>query len=211
MYRSFIRKQDVQHSGRRKTRQDATENSHASVTRSTGRKKLPNKKPITKEIDEKKDSFAFRMRNGEQEIEIKGTHDEVTKTIANLPSLIGNITVAFDALKPKTVATLTVKTEAQPKSDVEEHVQSFPKIASPKNSEEAIFRILGTDWGKWRPRTVEELKEAMKANGLRYSDRVLSDTLDELAKKGMVHRWNTNTGFVYILGEEKSVSVGEQA
>jgi hypothetical protein len=71
--------------------------------------------------------------------------------------------------------------------------------------------MLGTDWGKWRPRTVEELKEAMKANGLNYSDRALSGTLDALSDKGMIRRWNTNTGFVYILAEEKSLGTGEEA
>jgi hypothetical protein len=173
--------------------------------------KLANKKLIEKKPVEKKRGFAFRIKMGEYEVEIRGTHEEVTKTIENLPSLVPNIHKAFETMKPKTVATLTVKTEAQPKSVSEEPAQAFPKITPTKSCEEAVFRILETDWGKWRPRTVKELKEAMSANGLKYSDRVLSETLTLLANKGMVRRWNTNTGFVYILAEKKSLSGGEEA
>jgi hypothetical protein len=172
---------------------------------------LPNKKIIEKKPDERKEGFAFRIKMGEYEVELKGTHEEVTKTIENLPSLVPNIHKAFETIKPKTIATLTVKTEAQPKSSSEEPSQAFPKIIAPASCEEAVFRILETDWGKWRPRTVEELKEAMRANGLKYSDRVFSETLTLLANKGKVRRWNTNTGFVYILAEKKSLSGGEEA
>jgi len=147
--------------------------------------------------------FAFRIKMGEYEIEIRGDHEEVIKTIENLPNLVPNIHKALENIKPKTVATLTVKTEAQPKADIEQTAQAFPKISSTKSCEEAISRILETDWGKWRPRTVKELKESMKVNGLKYSDRVLSQTLTLLAKKGFVRRWNTNTGSVYIIAEKK--------
>ena len=69
-----------------------------------------------------------------------------------------------------------------------------------------MLRFLETDWGKWRPRTMEELREAMRANELKYSERTLGATLDALAEKGKVRRWNTNTGFVYILAEGKTSS-----
>jgi hypothetical protein len=46
---------------------------------------------------------------------------------------------------------------------------------------------------------------------LKYSDRVFSQTLTLLANKGFVRRWNTNTGFVYILAEKKGLSEGEEA
>lgn len=169
---------------------------------------LPNKKVKEKKIKEKHEGFAFRVRIGECEVEIRGTHEEVTKTIENLPDLVTNVHKAFEIAKPKTVATLTVKTEAQPKAAPEAPEQTYPKITSPANCEEAVLRFLETDWGKWRPRTMEELKEAIKANGLKYPGRTLGGALDALAKKGMVRRWSTNTGFVYILAEEKSSSSG---
>jgi hypothetical protein len=171
---------------------------------------LPNKKTAEKTTEDETGSFSFRIKNGDQEVEITGTHEEVTKMIENLPKLVPNIQKAFDSIKPKTVATLTVKTEPQQKSASEEHTQQYPKINAPANSEDAVLRVLGTDWGKWRPRTTEELKEAMKANGVKYSDRVLSESLETLARKGMLRRWNTNNGFVYILADEKKLRPREE-
>jgi len=164
----------------------------------------------TKKSEDKRTDFAFRVKFGEYEVEIKGAHEEVIKTIENLPSLVANVNKAFEIAKPKTVATITVKTEPTPKeapkAGVEVPAQSYPKIASPASCEEAVLRFLETDWGKWRPRTMEELRDAIKANELKYSERILGATLDTLAEKGKVRRWNTNTGFVYILAEEKPSS-----
>lgn len=171
---------------------------------------MPTKKVEKKKIKEKQEGFAFRVKIGEYEVEITGTHAEVTKTLEDLPNLITNVHKAFENVKPKTVTTLTVKTEPPPKVKVEPKpaAQTYPKIRSVANCEDAVLRLLETDWGKWRPRTTEELKEAMNANGLKYPGRMLSATLDALAEKGKVQRWNTNTGFVYILAEEKTSSSG---
>ncbi len=174
-------------------------------------KKVTEQNIEKKKIEDKHEGFALRIKIGEYEVEIKGTREEVTKTIENLPSLVTNVHKAFENAKPKTVATLTVKTEAPkpaPKTTSEAPAQSYPKITSPANCEKAVLRILETDWGKWRPRTAEELKEAMKASDLKYPGRVLAETLNELADKGLVRRWNTNTGFVYILAEEKPSGTG---
>jgi len=174
--------------------------------------KLPNKKAETKKIKEQNEKFVFRVKIGEYEVELQGTHEEVTKTLSNLYDLLTNIHKAFENVKPKTVATLTVKTEPEPKVKAAPKTpsQTYPKIKSVANCEVAILRLLETDWGKWRPRTMEELKDAIKANELKYTKRKLEKTLNKLADKGMVRRWNTNTGFVYILAERKpSKSGGE--
>jgi hypothetical protein len=172
---------------------------------------LPNKKIKQKKTSEKPEGFAFRIKLGEYEVEIKGTQEEVAKTIANLPVLVTNIHKAFENAKPKTVTTLTVKTE--PPAKAKEAVpktpaQSYPKITSATNCEDAVLRLLETDWGKWRPRTMEELKDAMKANDIKFDKRALTGTLNTLANRGMVRRWNTNTGFVYILADEQALGSG---
>ncbi len=171
---------------------------------------MPNKQNKRREDEEKTPNFSFRMKIGEDEVEVSGTHEEVTKTLESLPELVPNIHKAFEDLKPKTVATLTVKTEGQPKAVTEENAQTFPRIAPTSNIVEAVMRTLETDWGKWRPRTEEELRQTMKDNGLKFSDHTLSQTLETLAKKNMVRRWNTNTGFVYILAEAKDLSFEEK-
>jgi hypothetical protein len=154
-------------------------------------------KKLDKENWEKRNGgFAFRIKIGDYEVEIRGTHEEVTKTIENLPALVMNVHKAMENVKPKTVATLTVKTEPATKEEPEAPAKSYPKITAPASCAVAIMRILETDWGKWRPRTVDELKDAMKANYLKYGSRELTETLNKLAEKGSVRRWNTNTGFV---------------
>jgi hypothetical protein len=171
---------------------------------------LPTKKVEKKKIREKQEDFAFRVKIGEYEVEITGTHAEVTKTLENLPNLITTVHKAFENVKPKTVTTLTVKTEPPLKVKVEPKpaAQTYPKITSVANCENAVLRLLETDWGKWRPRTMEELNDAMKANEIKYTTHTLEGTLNKLTDKGMVRRWNTNTGFVYILAEEKTSSPG---
>ena len=169
------------------------------------------KETIKKQKNEKKpENFAFRIKIGEYEVEIKGNHDDVTKTLENLPSLVTNVHKAFENVKPKTIATLTVKTEPPPKTKAapKAPAQKYPKITSSSKCEDAVLGLLESDWGKWRPRTMEELKDAMKANNVKYARRSLTLTLNKLADKGMVRRWNTNTGFVYILAEEKPSSSG---
>ncbi len=155
----------------------------------------------------KESNFVFRVKMGECEVEICGAREEVLRTIGDLPNLFTGVHKAFEGLKPKTVATLSVKTEA---AKEEALMQKYPKIVRPENCEEAVLRVLETDWGKWRPRTVGELKEAFKANGLSYPGRVLAGVLMGLAKKGMVRRWNTSAGYVYILAEKETLDLREK-
>lgn len=159
---------------------------------------------------DKSGSFAFRAKIGEYEIEVNGTHEEVWKTLKDIDEILTNIHKAFEKVKPKTVATLTVKTEPSTKEKASSkfHSQPYPIIKSATKCEDAVLKLLETDWGKWRPRTMEELDDAMRANKMKYKKRNLERTLNKLANKGMVRRWNTNTGFVYILAEGKTSSSG---
>jgi hypothetical protein len=147
-------------------------------------------------------SFVFRVKLGEYEVEIGGTRDEVLKTIEDLPSLIGNVNKAFEEVKPRKVATLTVKTEtAKENAAVSE---KYPQIPAATTRNEAVISLLETDWGKWRPRTLEELRDALKANGLEYQTRTLAEALLDLVKQEKIRRWNTDAGYVYILAEKEA-------
>ena len=150
-----------------------------------------------------KEKFTFRVKTGDHEVEITGNHGEVLKTIKELPSLMTDIYKAFEVSKPKTTATLTVKTAARKE---EKPAQKYPKISSAKSCSQALLNALETDWGKWRPRTITELKEALKANKLRYPGRTLTGVLSRLVKKGQVKRWKTDAGYVYILAEEEALT-----
>jgi len=150
--------------------------------------------------------FAFRVRMGEYEVEIHGKREEVLKTLHDLPSLIDNVNKAFENVKPKKITTLTVKTE--PAKEENGLSQKYPKILPTENYDEAIIRILETDWGKWRPRTIDELRDALKANGMDYPDRMLAGILIGLVKTEKIRRWNTDAGYVYILAEKEAFRAG---
>jgi hypothetical protein len=156
-------------------------------------------------VEGKDEGFSFRVKIGEYEVELSGSHRDVMKTIERLPILITNVNKAFDSVRPKTIAKITVKTTGSTQdSKSSETSKSFPKIASTENTQDAVLHILESEWGKWRPRTVEELNDAMKANGLQFPGRVIESVLEGLSEKGLVRRWNTNTGFVYILAEQQN-------
>jgi hypothetical protein len=163
--------------------------------------------------DEKCENFSFRVKLGEYEVELCGTHRDVMRTVERLPTLITNVSKAFDNARPKTIAKITVKTtdSVQEIKPSEIKAVEFPKIISTYNTQKAGLQILESDWGKWRPRNVEEIADAMKANNMEFPGRVIESVLEGLAEKGLVRRWNTNTGFVYIIADQTNVnSEGEQ-
>jgi hypothetical protein len=150
-----------------------------------------------------RENFTFRLKIGDYEVEINGSYADVLNTIKDLPNLTVNIEKAFEKVKPRKVATLTVKTEASGPQKVPS--QQYPQIAPSAKLDEAILKLLETDWGKWRPRTIDELKEALKSNRIEQSERALGVVLMELVKKEKIRRWNTNAGYVYILAEKEAL------
>ena len=154
-------------------------------------------------------NFAFRVKIGEYEVEINGTREEVQKTLEDLPNLMNNVNKAFEIVKPKKITTLTVKTEAAKEDKT--LPQKYPKISPTEKGDEAILRLLETDWGKWRPRTIDELKGALKANGTDYPGRMLSAVLMGLVKQQKIRRWNTDAGNVYILAEKEALGLRGEA
>jgi len=129
------------------------------------------------------------------------------RTVEQLPDLMANIGDAFERVRPKKVATLTVKTEAAK----HERNQNYPKILPTEDCEENIMRALQTDWGKWRPRTIDELRDVLEANGQDYSARALAAALNGLVKREKIKRWNTDAGFVYILVQKETLGTKGKA
>jgi hypothetical protein len=154
---------------------------------------------------DKQRGFVFRVKIGEYEVEINGVREEVLKTIGELPSLMPDVYKAFEGLKPKADAAVTVSVK-QDAAKEKALVQKPPKIVRTDKCDEAVLRILETDWGKWRPRTVEELKEALRANELGFSGRILAGVLMGLVRKRKVRRWKTDAGYVYILAEKEELA-----
>lgn len=153
--------------------------------------------------------FSFRVKFGDYEVEVKGLKDDVLKTVRELPILMPEISRAFENLKPKTAATVIVKT---PVSTVKEEspMEKYPKIPKLESCGEAVLKILESDWGKWRPRTLAELKAALTANNLHFHGRTLAGDLLGLVRKGVIRRWKTDKGYVYILAEKEVLAQKEE-
>jgi hypothetical protein len=152
-------------------------------------------------------TFAFRVKMGDYEVELGGTRDEVLKTIEMLPALMVSVHKGLEVVKPKTVATITVKTAASKEKEKDLLRERFPIIPQADSVDESVLRVLGTDWGKWRPRTIDELRHALKANHVDCSAKSLSAILGTFEREGKVRRWKTDGGFVYILAEEEAMGL----
>ncbi len=129
-------------------------------------------------------SFSFRVKIAEQEIEISGTRDEVIKTLEKLPCLMKNVLKAFESTKTG-----------------EETLQAanpFHPSVSASSCSEAVLQLLASDWGK-QPRTLPELREAMKANAIYYPSTTLSGVLSWLIRKNKIKRWKIDKSYVYVL------------
>lgn len=149
-------------------------------------------------------SFSLRVRFGEYEIQLGGTKKEVLETLNNLPDLVAKVMKAFEAAKLKNVTqpetkpiTVRIAPANAPASSI-----PIPTIQPAKQFSQSILNLLETDWGRWRPRTMPEIIEALKANGVHYPATTLSGVLMWLVKKGKVRRWKTDEGYVYILAEK---------
>jgi len=128
--------------------------------------------------------FSFRVRFGDFEVEISGSRDEVFKAFEMLPSLMADVSKAFEVAKT-----------SKPTPNVASSV--YPTVSG-SNCSEAVLKLLESDWGK-EPRTLPELVDALKANALHYPSTTLSGVLTWLTKKGKVKRWKTDKGYTYTI------------
>lgn len=162
--------------------------------------------------------FSLRIKINQNEVEITGTQKEVTATIKDLPRIVENISRAFaratqEPSRPKvtpTAPTTSAKPEEKPiavrLTAPASQSRMLPSIKEAKNCSEAVVKLLETEWGNWKPRTMPEIVEALKANALHYPASTLSGVLTWLVKKGKVRRWKTDAGYVYILAEKEEIA-----
>ncbi len=163
--------------------------------------------------------FSLRIKINQNEVEITGTQKEVLTTIKGLPRIVENVSKAFTRTTretPPTTAALTTPTTAEKPAEKPITVRlttpatmqskMYPSIKGAKNCSEAVVKLLETEWGTWKPRTMPEIVEALKANALHYPPSTLSGVLMWLVKKGKVRRWKTDAGYVYILAEKEEAA-----
>jgi hypothetical protein len=151
-------------------------------------------------------SFSFRVKSGDYEVEISGTRKEVLGALDDLPTLMAKVLKGVEQAKLKATASLpkplTLRaTSPSTSKNVTGQSIPIPSIPPAKQFSQSILSLLETDWGRWRPRTMPEITEALKANAIHYPATTLSGVLTWLVKRGKVRRWKTDEGYVYILAE----------
>jgi hypothetical protein len=147
--------------------------------------------------------FSLRVRLGKYEVEIRGSRDEVMKTVDDLSNLVATISEAFSEAKVREdTGTVTTASSEQTFSALPS--TSYPSIQSTGNCSDAVLRLLSTNWGRATPRALPELIEAMKANAVHFPATTLSGVLNWLVRKGRVKRWKTDKGYVYVISGPNS-------
>ena len=138
--------------------------------------------------------FSIRLRIGNNEIELSGSHEDVMNTFQNIGELVSRTSDAFG------------QTPYQPPAQHNEPVhknsdESFPSISIDPATPcpDAIVQILSTDWGKKEPRTLGELLAAMKVNAIHYPEGTVKGRLTDLTKRGVLRRISSPKGYEYIL------------
>lgn len=133
--------------------------------------------------------FVLRVRIGRYEIDIRGTREEVLKTLDELPDIVDKVSKAFRGAFVPTSADgsrVTPPTES-----------AYPRISS-RSSCDAILELMSSDWGK-RPKTLSDIARALEANALFFPTATIGKSLLRLVRRGKLRRWKTENGYSYIL------------
>lgn len=140
-------------------------------------------------------SLSIRVKIGNNEIELSGPAEEVSKALDDLPKIVSVVSNSFSTIKTDT----TVASQS-PESTMQ-NVEEFPTISAPIgiSCPEAVISILSTSWGREKPRNLGEITEAMKVNALHFPTGTIKGRLTDLTKKGILRRIRGEKGYGYVV------------
>lgn len=137
--------------------------------------------------------YHIRVRIGDREIEVGGSKEDVLSTFDD--ELVGLIRKTNEAF----VEAEQGESEAVEGGEAPTKVQGeVPEIPDVSSCSEGIMELFKTNWGM-RPRTIGDIKEALRANQVHYPVTTISGVLVDLTRKGKIRRWKTASGYVYVL------------
>jgi hypothetical protein len=131
---------------------------------------------------------------GEMELELVGERDEVISTLDNLNNIIEKVSEAFNGKKEQTNKLFPYEID---------EIKKYPRISKVTHCSDAIQALLLTEWGK-TPRTIGDLRDAMKANAIFFPKTTISGVLVWMVKGGRLHRWkDKNKGYLYVINNKR--------
>ena len=144
------------------------------------------------------ESLSIRIKIGNNEIEISGSLDNISKMLDDLPKIVDKVSTSFNTTTP--VSSVTAIVKHKPAKIPEE---SFPTISTQIgiSCPEAITAILSTEWGRKKPRNLGEILEAMKVNALHFPKGTIKGRLTDLTKKGILRRIRGPKGYGYVVAK----------
>ncbi|HWY27877.1 MAG TPA: hypothetical protein VNW25_01325 [Candidatus Sulfotelmatobacter sp.] len=125
------------------------------------------------------------------EMEVRGGPDVFNAALGELPNMVSKLR---SALAPTTTVPAQPERPA-PTIDVEH----FPSIEKPRGTQDAIYKVVSSSWGKVRPRTAKEIDPVLKANGVHISEGSLTGSLTLLVQAGKLRRLKVGSSYAYTL------------
>jgi len=123
-------------------------------------------------------------------IEIDGDMGEVKKVISELDGLFEVLKGAVGELKP-----LTTTVSPEPVSITRSvHPAGIPTIAAEvkTNLRASLIELISSDWGKQSPKTMKEIIEALRTNGIYRGKSSISSALFQLSQTNKIRRYREN-------------------
>jgi len=139
--------------------------------------------------------FKIRVRIDGKEVELSGSREDVMTALEDLSTIVNKVSDAFSR-----ATTITTPIHVTPEAE-SEGAEAFPTVTIPPDAPcpEVLTSLLSTEWGRNKPRTLNDLLEVMKVNAIHYPIGTVKGRLTDLTKRGALRRIRTNEGYGYIL------------
>lgn len=139
--------------------------------------------------------FTIRLKISNYEVELTGSRTEVMQTLDELPKIVGKVVEAFNLPHD-------LKTQS-PQESPKITEQELPVLSAQAgiSCPDAIVAVLSTDWGREKPRYLNEIHEAMKVNALHFPMGTVKGRLTDLTKRGILRRIRSEKGYGYVLAK----------
>jgi hypothetical protein len=125
------------------------------------------------------------------ELEVRGGPDVFNSALDELPNMVSKLR---STLAPTATVPVRLETPAQTID-----VENFPSIEKPKGTQDAIYKVVSSSWGKIKPRTAKEIDPVLKANGVHISEGSLTGSLTLLVQAGKLRRLKVGSTYAYTL------------
>jgi hypothetical protein len=143
---------------------------------------------MAEENEQKKEHSRVSVRIGDFQVELEGTHGNVTK-------LMGEDLFKFIRGLQETTKQVPSSVEVSPEVAPEE--EAVPPLGRPSTTTDALSQLFKTEWGK-KPRLLSDVMQALEANGLYYKKAVVAKVLVDLIKKKELRRIGSKGSFQYV-------------